>query len=62
MGITASDLYFKYTALGTTVNPELSLGDSISLATIPTGLDNNLFDDVTGDESSLGEQHYRAIG
>jgi len=62
MGITESDLLFKYTNNATTVNPELSLGGTLSPNTIPSGVDNNLFDDVTGDESSLGAQHYRAIG
>jgi len=62
MGITSSDLLFKYTGSGSAANPELSLGGTISSNTIPSGTDNNLFDDVTGDESYNGAQHYRAIG
>lgn len=62
MGITVDDILFKYTGTAGTTDPETSLGGSISLDTIPSGTDNNLFDDVTGDESSLGAQHYRAIG
>ena len=62
MPITSNDLLFKYTATGTTTNPELSLGGSLSPNTIPSGIANNIFDDVTGNESSLGAQEYRAIG
>ncbi len=62
MAITSSDLLFKYTGSGSASNPELSLGGTISSNTIPSGTDNNLFDDVTGDESYSGVQHYRAIG
>ncbi len=62
MGITATDILFKYTGDADTSDPETSLGGTIAVATIPTATDNNLFDDVTGDESSLGVQHYRAIG
>ncbi len=62
MGITVDDLLFKYTGEAGTANPETSLGGTCGVNTIPSGLDNNIFDDVTGDESSLGAQHYRAIG
>jgi hypothetical protein len=62
MPITSNDLYFKYTKTGTTVNPELALGGSLNPNTIPSGVANNIFDDVTGNESSLGAQEYRAIG
>ena len=62
MPITSSDLLFKYTGSGSTANPELSLGGTLSTNTIPSNVNNNIFDDVTGSESSLGAQHYRAIG
>jgi hypothetical protein len=60
--ITSNDLLFKYTATATTVNPELGLGGTLNANTIPSGVANNIFDDVTGSESSLGAQEYRAIG
>lgn len=62
MPITESDLKFKYTGTGSSVNPELSLGGTCSPNTIPSGISNNIFDDVTGSESSLGATEYRAIG
>ena len=62
MAITQSELYYKYTGTAGTTNPETSLGGTISLNTIPSGVDNNIFDDVTGNESSIGASHYRAIG
>jgi len=62
MPITSNDILFKYTKTGTTVNPELALGATLSPNTIPSGVNNNIFDDVTGNESSLGAQEYRAIG
>jgi len=62
MPITESDLLYKYTGTAGTTNPETALGGSLGPNTIPSGVDNNVFDDVTGSESSLGEQHYRAIG
>ena len=62
MGITDGDLFFKYTDDADSGDPSASLGGTLSPNTITSGVDNNLFDDVTGDESSLGAQHYRAIG
>jgi len=63
MPITSSDLWFKYTGTGSTTNPEQSLGGSLNPNTIPSGVANNVFDDVTGQESQSGNiNHYRAIG
>ena len=62
MGITQSDLLFKYTGTGSASNPEQSLGGTLSPNTIASGVANNIFDDVTGDEASTGVQHFRAIG
>ena len=62
MGITETDLLFKYTGTAGTANPETALGGTISVNTIPSGVANNLFDNVTGDESASGVQHYRGIG
>jgi len=60
--ITESELLFKYTGSGSTTNPELSLGGTCSTNTIPSGVANNIFDDVTGAESASGKTEYRAIG
>ena len=63
MPITSSDLWFKYTGSGSTTNPELSLGGTLSPNTIPSGVAENVFDNVTGQESQNGNiNHYRAIG
>lgn len=62
MGISVADILFKYTGTADTSDPETSLGGTCAVDTIPLATDNNLFDDVTGDESSLGVSHYRAIG
>jgi len=62
MPITSSDLLYKYTGTAGTTNPETALGGSLSLNTIPSGVANNIFDNVTGDEASSGIQHFRAIG
>ena len=62
MPITQDELLFKYTGSGSTANPELSLGGTCSTNTIPSGVANNIFDDVTGAEASSGKTEYRAIG
>jgi len=62
MPITETDLLFKYTGTGSTTNPALALGGTLGVNTIPSGIANNIFDDVTGDESQTGKQEYRAIG
>lgn len=62
MAITEADLLYKYTNEAGTTNPETSLGGTLGPNTIPSGIANNIFDDVTGDESSSGKIEYRAIG
>jgi len=61
-GLSPSDIKFYYTdgATGPS-NNTLSLGGSISSSTIPDNTSNNIFDDVTGDESASGDTEYRAI-
>lgn len=61
MPLSSNDVVFYYTGLGTTVATTLSLGDTISLATIPDDTSGNVFDDVTGDESESGDTEYRGI-
>ena len=62
MGITTDDLLFKYTSDADSGDPETALGGTLSPNTIASGIDNNVFDDVTGDEAASGIQHYRGIG
>ncbi len=62
MPLSSDEIVFYYTdgATGPS-NNTLSLGGTISSATISTGVANNVFDDVTGDESETGDTEYRAI-
>ena len=62
MPLSADEIVFYYTdgALSPSDNT-LSLGGTISSSTIPSGVANNVFDDVTGDESETGDVEYRAI-
>jgi hypothetical protein len=61
--LQASDIVFYYTNTGSTTNPENSRGATInsSGSTIPDNTSNNIFDDVTGDQSAAGIQEYRCI-
>ena len=59
--LAATDIIFYYTNTGTTVNPENATGSTINANTIPDNTANNIYDDVTGDESTAGRQEYRCI-
>lgn len=62
MPISSTDLVFYYTATASGPgDATLSLGGTISASTITDALANNVFDDVTGDESASGLTEYRAI-
>jgi len=62
MPLSSDEIVFYYTdgATGPS-NNTLSLGGTISNSTITSGVANNVFDDVTGDESETGDTEYRAI-
>ena len=62
MVLSSTDLIWYYTdgATGAADNT-LSIGGTIADDTVQSGLDENVFDDVTGAESESGESHYRAI-
>jgi hypothetical protein len=66
MAIQQSDLDFHYTGAssheGTQSDPDASLGNYRASDVIASGVDNNLFDDVTGEEASSGDTEYRAVG
>jgi len=65
MPLSSLDIKFCYTGTATgPSNNTLSLGGTISGSppnTIPDNTANNIFDDVTGDESSAGDTEYRGI-
>jgi len=61
MVLTSLDLVFFYTNNADITTNTLSLGGTISPNTIPSGTINNVWDDVTGDESYSGDTEYRAI-
>ena len=62
MPLSSLDIVFYYSdgATGPS-NNTLSLGGTISASTITDALANNIYDDVTGDESSAGDTEYRGI-
>jgi len=65
MAISQSDLLYKLTGAAThnaaQSDPDASLGSYRASNDVGAG-DNNLFDDVTGDEASSGDTEYRAVG
>lgn len=61
MPITTSDIRFYLTGGESNTNPYLSLGGNMSSTQVLSGQLNNLFDDVTGDESAVGDTEYRCI-
>ena len=62
MPLSSLDIKFYYTGDATgPSNNTLSLGGTIGSETIPDNTANNIFDDVTGDESASGDTEYRAI-
>lgn len=67
MPIVAGDILLKLSvsaAAGNTTaqaDPNASLGDQISTTQVSGTALNNLFDDVTGDESAAGDVEYRCV-
>jgi hypothetical protein len=65
MAIVQGDLLFKYTGASShdaaQTDPDASLGNYRASSLITTGVDNNVFDDVTGAEASSGDTEYRGI-
>jgi hypothetical protein len=66
MPVAASDMLLRYSvsaAAGDTTagSAATSLGDQISTTTITSAQLNNLFDDVSGSESSAGDVEYRCV-
>lgn len=67
MAITAADIKFKLSVTTTPGNanaqadPNLSLGEFMSSTEIVDATDNNLFDDVSGDENAASDVEYRCF-
>lgn len=61
MAIVASDLLFYLSGGAGNSDPDASLGGIISTTQITDASDNNLFDDVSGDEASSGDTEYRGL-
>jgi hypothetical protein len=61
MTTTASDLSVVLSGGISNINPNLSLGGDPSSTPVLNGLLNNLFDDVTSTDASVGVEDYRCI-
>ncbi len=65
MAIVQGDLLFKYTGAGShdaaQSDPDASLGNYRASSLITSGVDNNLFDDVSGGEAASGDTEYRGV-
>jgi len=65
MAILSTDIKYLYSGAASSgaaqADPDASLGNYWSSSEIPDNTDNNLFDDVTGDEASAGDTEYRAL-
>lgn len=61
MAILSTDLLFFHSGGAGNSDPNASLGGIISTTQITDASDNNLFDDVTGDEASSGDTEYRGF-
>jgi len=61
MPIAESDIKYYLSGGAGNTDPNASLGGARSTTEVVDNVDNNLFDDVTGDESSAGDVEYRCI-
>lgn len=67
MAITATDILYKLSVTtgpgNSTVqgNPNASLGEFMSSTQITDATDNNLFDDISGDENAASDVEYRCF-
>jgi hypothetical protein len=59
--VNAPILVERYSGGVDNSDPNLSLGGTLSSYQIKSGIKNNLWDDVTGDEAALGSTEYRCI-
>ena len=64
MPIVAADLVWRLSGGASNTDPNAALGGIMSTVAggiITTGVDNNLFDDISGDEGNDGDTNYRGI-
>lgn len=67
MAITATDILFKLSVTtgpgdsNAQGNPNASLGEFMSSTQITDATDNNLFDDISGDENAASDVEYRCF-
>lgn len=61
MPLTESDIEYYLSGGADNTDPDASLGGAISSTAITDNTDNNLFDDVSGDEASAGDTEYRCF-
>lgn len=61
MPIAASDIQYRLSGGAGNSNVDASLGGVKSTTQVVDNTDNNLFDDVSGDEHTAGDTEYRAI-
>jgi hypothetical protein len=61
MAISAANLEFYLSGGASNSTANNALGGVISSSAITNASDNNLFDDVTGDEADTGKTNYRCI-
>lgn len=59
--IISAELKWQLTGGAANANPDLSIGGAQSSVEITDASDNNLFDDVSGDEASSGDTEYRCF-
>lgn len=57
----AADPRFRLSGGAGNADPNASLGGVLSSTEPTTGVDNNLFDDVSGDEHTAGRVEYRGV-
>jgi hypothetical protein len=61
MPIAAGDIDYRLSGGAGNANPNASLGGVISSTELVDNVDNNLFDDVSGDEHTAGRTEYRCV-
>ncbi len=61
MSIAASDIKYRLSGGSGNTDPNAALGGVKSSTAITDNTDNNLFDDVTGNEHTAGDIEYRCI-
>lgn len=61
MPIASSDIKYRLSGGAGNSNVNASLGGAKSATEVADNVDNNLFDDVTGDEHAAGRTEYRAV-